>query len=185
MGFLRKRHPLNLFVGYFLQQPFVCVCFQDSTFIMVIIGGSLRWLLHAMCPVSWHHKKGMAHAPWPAFTHTLFICVLVPATGTHHKYNLRCWPLFVGRVLLSSLPANVCIWVLCSGNHKYLPIGGDAIIDPGFNRNYKIRQPSWLTFRMWNTFFFCLFVSWWSLCMFYQTTAGQIHHMDAPCLSSP
>lgn len=37
---------------------------------MVIIRGSQWWLLHAVCPLSWHHKKGMAHA--------LFICVCVP-----------------------------------------------------------------------------------------------------------
>lgn len=90
----------------------VRVCVRDSRFIMLITGGSLWWLLHAMCPLSWHQRKGMAHTPQPAFTHTLFMCVFLPATGTHSKYNSSCLPPFLSPSrALFIMPANVCIWM--------------------------------------------------------------------------
>ena len=103
----------GLFFFFFSFKLHLCV-FVAFTFIMVIIHGSQRWLLHAVCPLSWRHKKGMAHALWPASSLCclcvcvcVFVCLLVSLMKTFSKYNSSS----VFFCFFSPPLVCVCVWV--------------------------------------------------------------------------
>lgn len=123
-GSLRRN--ISQYCSSFSFKLHLCA-FVAFTFIMVIIHGSQRWLLHAVCPLSWRHKKGMAHALGPASSLCcLCVCVCI------YWYPLWRHSLNITPALCSSVSSLYLLSVSVSGCRVWCrgSVAVSAIVPP-------------------------------------------------------